>query len=104
MLSLIKLLLQNLVDVETRVLEIRLDHNYILNLGGALMGLHGLMRLNLSHNQIQQISPDDLIGLEDLRLLDVSHNHITSLEETSKVCLVLGNCSIFELLASFCDL
>ncbi|XP_046977198.1 leucine-rich repeat-containing G-protein coupled receptor 4 [Vanessa cardui] len=79
--------MENLVDVETRVLELRLDHNYILNLGGALMGLHGLLRLNLSHNQIQQISPDDLIGLEDLRLLDVSHNHITSLEETSKTFL-----------------
>lgn len=75
------------MDVETRVLELRLDHNYILNLGGALMGLRGLLTLNLSNNLIQQISPDDLIGLEDLRLLDVSHNHITTLEETSKVCL-----------------
>lgn len=75
------------MDVETRVLELRLDHNRILSLGGALMGLHGLLRLNLSNNQLQQISPDDLIGLEDLRLLDVSHNHITTLEETSKVCL-----------------
>ncbi|XP_045783898.1 leucine-rich repeat-containing G-protein coupled receptor 4-like [Maniola jurtina] len=77
----------NLVDVETRVLELRLDHNYILNLGGALMGLRGLLTLNLSNNQIQKISPDDLIGLEDLRLLDVSHNHITTLEETSKTFL-----------------
>lgn len=76
------------MDVETRVLELRLDHNYLLSLGGALMGLHGLLRLNLSHNQLQQISPDDLIGLDELKLLDVSHNHITSLEETSKVCLV----------------
>ncbi|XP_039763626.1 leucine-rich repeat and death domain-containing protein 1 [Pararge aegeria] len=77
----------NLVDVETRVLELRLDHNHILNLGGALMGLRGLLTLNLSNNQIQQISPDDLIGLEDLRYLDVSHNHITTLEETSKTFL-----------------
>lgn len=73
------------MDVETRVLELRLDHNFILRLGGALMGLHGLLRLNLSNNLLQQIAPDDLIGLEDLRLLDVSHNHITTLEETSKV-------------------
>lgn len=73
------------MDVETRVLELRLDHNYIFSLGGALMGLHGLLRLNLSNNLLQQIAPDDLIGLEDLRLLDVSHNHITTLEETSKV-------------------
>ncbi|CAH0716083.1 unnamed protein product, partial [Brenthis ino] len=79
--------IENLVDVETRVLELRLDHNHIISLGGALMGLHGLLRLNLSHNQIQQILPEDLIGLEDLRLLDISHNHITSLEETSKTFL-----------------
>ncbi|XP_053624274.1 leucine-rich repeat protein SHOC-2-like [Plodia interpunctella] len=79
--------MENLVHVETRVLELRLDHNHLINLGGALMGLHGLLRLNLSNNQIQQISPDDLIGLEDLKLLDVSYNHITSLEETSKTFL-----------------
>ncbi|XP_045510407.1 leucine-rich repeat-containing G-protein coupled receptor 4-like isoform X1 [Colias croceus] len=82
-----EILFQNLVDVETRVLELRLDHNNLHNLGGALMGLHGLLRLNLSNNQIQQISPDDLIGLEELRLLDVSYNHITTLEETSKTFL-----------------
>lgn len=83
------------MDVETRVLELRLDHNRILSLGGALMGLHGLLRLNLSHNLLQQISPDDLISLEDLRLLDVSHNHITTLEETSKVCLNTGAITVF---------
>ncbi|XP_026730575.1 leucine-rich repeat and death domain-containing protein 1 [Trichoplusia ni] len=86
-ISLITGNMENLVDVETRVLELRLDHNRILSLGGALMGLHGLLRLNLSNNLLQQISPDDLIGLEDLRLLDVSHNHITTLEETSKTFL-----------------
>lgn len=86
-ISLITGNMENLVDVETRVLELRLDHNHILSLGGALMGLHGLLRLNLSNNLLQQISPDDLIGLEDLRLLDVSHNHITTLEETSKTFL-----------------
>lgn len=69
------------------------------------MGLHGLLRLNLSNNLLQQISPDDLIGLEDLRLLDVSHNHITTLEETSKVCLYTGVYILcLVCLASFCDL
>ncbi|XP_014366639.1 leucine-rich repeat-containing G-protein coupled receptor 4 [Papilio machaon] len=79
--------MDNLVDVETMVLELRLDHNHISNLDGALMGVHGLLRLNLSNNQINQISADDLLGLEDLKLLDVSHNQITSLEETSKTFL-----------------
>ncbi|CAG9781972.1 unnamed protein product [Diatraea saccharalis] len=94
-ISLISGNMENLVDVETRVLELRLEHNYLLNLGGALMGLHGLLRLNLSHNQLQQISPDDLIGLEELKVLDVSHNHILTLEETSKTFLP----SLEELLA-----
>lgn len=79
---------QNMVDVETKVLELRLNNNFLYNIGGALMGLHGLLRLNLSHNYIQQISPDDFIGLDELKLLDISNNQITTLEETSKVRVV----------------
>ncbi|XP_041987226.1 protein artichoke-like [Aricia agestis] len=71
---------------DTKVLELRLDHNYIHTLGSVLKGLHGLMRLNLSNNQLQQVSSDDLIGLDRLELLDVSYNHITSFL-TSKRCL-----------------
>lgn len=89
----VKITLQNLVDVETSVLELRLDHNRLTNLGGALMGLHGLLRLNLSNNQLQKITPDDFIGLEDLRLLDISHNNISTLEETSQVCYYVAGCS-----------
>ncbi|XP_063393736.1 leucine-rich repeat-containing G-protein coupled receptor 4 [Cydia fagiglandana] len=76
--------MENLVDVETKVLELRLDHNHLVTLGGALIGFHGLMRLNLSNNQLQQISSDDLNGLEDLKVLDLSFNDIATLEETSK--------------------
>ncbi|XP_048004885.1 leucine-rich repeat-containing G-protein coupled receptor 4 isoform X2 [Leguminivora glycinivorella] len=76
--------MENLVDVETKVLELRLDHNHLVTLGGALIGFHGLMRLNLSNNQLQQVSSDDLNGLEDLKVLDLSFNDIATLEETSK--------------------
>ncbi|KAG7313187.1 hypothetical protein JYU34_000282 [Plutella xylostella] len=79
--------MENMVDVETKVLELRLNNNFLYNIGGALMGLHGLLRLNLSHNYIQQISPDDFIGLDELKLLDISNNQITTLEETSKTFL-----------------
>lgn len=82
-----RLYFQNLVDVETMVLELRLDHNRITSLDGALISVHGLLRLNISNNQITHITADDLLGLEDLKLLDVSNNQITSLDETSKVCL-----------------
>lgn len=49
------------------------------------MGIHGLQRLNLSHNKIMTVAPDDLIGLEDLTILDISHNLLQTLDETSKV-------------------
>ncbi|KAK7793800.1 hypothetical protein R5R35_012048 [Gryllus longicercus] len=78
---------QNVVDAETRVVELRLEHNRLRALDGALMGLHGLQRLNLSHNLLEQIMPDDLIGLEGLRVLDISFNRLKTLEETSKTFL-----------------
>lgn len=78
---------QNVVDVETRVIELRLEHNKLQSLDGSLMGLHGLRRLNLSHNLLDKILPDDLIGLEGLRVLDVSFNRLKTLEETSKTFL-----------------
>lgn len=80
---------QNLVEWETRVMELRLEHNELKSLDGSLNGLHGLLRLNLSHNRLTSIAPDDLIGLEDLRMLDISNNLLTTLEETSKVFKIL---------------
>lgn len=74
-----------MVELETRVIELRLDHNQLEELYGALMGLTSLQRLNLSHNRLNHISPDDFIGLDNLKILDISHNMLTTLEETSKV-------------------
>ncbi|KDR18629.1 Podocan-like protein 1 [Zootermopsis nevadensis] len=79
--------MENLVEPETRIVELRLDHNLLRTLDGALMGVHGLQKLNLSNNLLEKIAPDDLIGLEDLRILDVSFNRLTTLEETSKTFL-----------------
>lgn len=78
---------QNVVELETRVTELRLENNLLKSLDGSLMGLHGLQRLNLSNNRLEKIAPDDLIGLDDLRVLDISHNRLTTLEETSKTFL-----------------
>lgn len=79
------ILLQNLVEGETNIFELMLQHNEIETLDGALMGIHGLNRLNLSHNRLKEIAPDDFIGLDSLKLLDISHNLLSTLEETSKV-------------------
>lgn len=81
-------LFQNLVEWNIRLTELKLDHNEIGALDGALSGLPELLRLNLSFNKLRKISPDDLIGLDQLRLLDVSHNYLTTLEETSKVFFI----------------
>lgn len=76
--------MENVVDSETRVEELRLEYNALVSLDGALGGVQGLERLNLSHNLLASISPDDLIGLDQLTALDISYNRLHTLEETSK--------------------
>lgn len=78
--------MENIVEPDSYILELRLEFNRLKTLDGAMMGLNKLKHLSLAHNMLQVISPDDLIGLEDLEILDVSHNHLQTLEETSKVC------------------
>lgn len=77
--------LDNMVEQDLYFAELRLDHNLLKTLDGAMTNLNRLRTLNLSFNQLKGISPDDLIGLEDLESLDVSHNYLQTLEETSKV-------------------
>lgn len=81
--------LQNLVEWNFKLSELKLDHNEIEQLNGALSGLSDLLIVNLAFNKIKKISPDDLIGLDQLKVLDISHNYLTTLEETSKVSLVI---------------
>uniref|UniRef100_A0A1B6FHS4 LRRCT domain-containing protein n=1 Tax=Cuerna arida TaxID=1464854 RepID=A0A1B6FHS4_9HEMI len=88
--------MENLVELETRVIDLRLHHNNLEELSGALMGLTSLQRLNLSHNRLTHISPDDFIGLDNLKILDISHNMLSTLEETSKTFLP----SLEELMAT----
>lgn len=77
--------MENIVESDSFILEIRLDHNLLKSLDGAMMGFNKLRYLSLSHNLLRFISPDDLIGLEELETLDISHNYLQSLEETEKV-------------------
>lgn len=77
--------MENTVEPDLFVLELRLEHNYLKRLDGATMGLSRLQSLNLSHNKLFYLSSDDLIGLDELKILDVSHNFLQTLEDTSKV-------------------
>ncbi|RZF40838.1 hypothetical protein LSTR_LSTR003348 [Laodelphax striatellus] len=79
--------MENLVEIETRVNQLHLEFNDLESLSGSLNGLTGLEFLNLSHNRLNTISPDDFIGLDNLKCLDISHNQLTTLEETSKTFL-----------------
>ncbi|CAH0547367.1 unnamed protein product [Brassicogethes aeneus] len=87
---------QNLVEWNIQLLELKLDHNLLETLNGALSGLPYLIKLDLSFNQIKSISPDDLIGLDQLQFLDISYNQLTTLEEMSKTFLP----KLSELIAS----
>uniref|UniRef100_A0A8D8UB94 Leucine-rich repeat-containing G-protein coupled receptor 4 n=1 Tax=Cacopsylla melanoneura TaxID=428564 RepID=A0A8D8UB94_9HEMI len=78
---------KNLIEGGIKIGELKLQHNEIEILDGALMGIHGLTRLNLSHNRLQAIAPDDFIGLDELKMLDLSHNLLSTLSETSKTFL-----------------
>lgn len=77
--------MENIVEPDSFIYELRLEHNLIKSLDGSMMGLNKLRVLSLSYNLLRVISPDDLIGLEELEILDISHNDLQTLEETSKV-------------------
>ncbi|XP_058829046.1 insulin-like growth factor-binding protein complex acid labile subunit [Topomyia yanbarensis] len=79
--------MENLVDSGSIVYELRLQHNLIKSLDGTLMGLNNLKILNVAHNRLEVITPDDLIGMENLEHLDLSFNKLKTLEELSKTFL-----------------
>lgn len=81
--------LENVVDQDLYFVELRLDHNLLKSLDGALMNLNRMKTLDVSFNKIKWISSDDLIGLDDLESLDVSHNYLQTLEETSMVIEII---------------
>lgn len=77
--------LENVVDQDLYFVELRLDHNLLKSLDGAMANLNGLKTLDISFNKLKWISPEDLIGLDDLESLDISHNYLQTLEDTSMV-------------------
>ncbi|XP_059485738.1 leucine-rich repeat protein SHOC-2 isoform X2 [Neocloeon triangulifer] len=80
--------------------ELRLGHNELSTLDGFLLGLRSLQNLDLSHNRLRHLPPDELVGLDNLKFLDISHNQISTLADTSKKLLP----SLENLLAGHNDL
>lgn len=76
---------RNVVEQDLYFIELRLSHNMLKSLNGALMNLNRLETLDLSFNKLRWLTADDLIGLDELETLDISHNNIQTLEETSMV-------------------
>uniref|UniRef100_A0A182QSH9 Uncharacterized protein n=1 Tax=Anopheles farauti TaxID=69004 RepID=A0A182QSH9_9DIPT len=79
--------MENMIDSGLIIAELRLNNNRLRSLDGALMGLNNLRVLNVAHNQLQTITPNDLIGMEELERLDLSFNQLKTLEELSKTFL-----------------
>ncbi|XP_055603551.1 leucine-rich repeat protein soc-2 homolog [Uranotaenia lowii] len=79
--------MENLVDSGSIIYELRLQHNLLKSLDGTLMGLNNLKILNVAHNLLEVITPDDLIGMENLEHMDLSFNKLKTLEELSKTFL-----------------
>ncbi|XP_053675779.1 insulin-like growth factor-binding protein complex acid labile subunit [Anopheles nili] len=79
--------MENMIDSGLIIFELRLNNNRLRSLDGALMGLNNLRILNVAHNQLQTITPNDLIGMEELEKLDLSFNQLKTLEELSKTFL-----------------
>jgi Leucine-rich repeat (LRR) protein len=79
--------MQNVVEsLDNPILtELRLGHNKLSSLDGFLLGLRSLRTLDLSHNQLRFLPPDELLGLDNLKFLDISHNQISTFADTSKV-------------------
>ncbi|XP_001949578.1 leucine-rich repeats and immunoglobulin-like domains protein 1 [Acyrthosiphon pisum] len=70
----------------TGIEHLKLDHNELESLGGSLIGIKTLVKLNISHNKFTDISPYDLTGLS-LKILDVSHNLLHILPDSSQINL-----------------
>lgn len=80
--------LENVVDQDLYFNDLRLHHNLLKSLDGAMMNLNRLKSLDLSFNNFNRIAPNDLIGLDDLVSLNISHNFIQSLEGNSMVSVL----------------
>ncbi|VVC39428.1 Hypothetical protein CINCED_3A020042 [Cinara cedri] len=70
----------------TGVEHLKLDHNELDSLGGSLIGITTLSKLNISHNKFTDLSPYHLTGL-NLKILDVSHNLLHILPDSSQIHL-----------------
>lgn len=71
----------------TGIEHLKLDHNELESLGGSLIGIKTLVKLNISHNKFTDLSPYDLTGL-NLKTLDVSHNLLHILPDSSQVKII----------------
>jgi len=68
-----------------RMVRLHLEFNLLRSLDGALIGVKGLHWVNLSHNQLEIITPGDLIGLDQLRILDLSYNRLQTMDAAAQV-------------------
>lgn len=67
--------------LELPLIDLRLDHNQIITLDGALAGLGNLRILSLPENRIEHLLPGDFNGMNRLEILDLTDNQLVELKQ-----------------------
>lgn len=78
--------------LELPLIDLRLDHNQIITLDGALAGLGNLRILSLSENRIEHLLPGDFIGMNRLEILDLTSNQLVELKQLETVSVICRKC------------
>ncbi|XP_034482638.1 leucine-rich repeats and immunoglobulin-like domains protein 3 [Drosophila innubila] len=84
-----RLLPANQIMLELNLIDLRLDHNQIITLDGALAGLGNLRILSLPENRIEHLLPGDFIGMNRLEILDLTSNQLVELKQLETTMLPL---------------
>ncbi|BFF97785.1 leucine-rich repeat-containing G-protein coupled receptor 6 [Drosophila madeirensis] len=80
---------------ELVLFELRLDHNQILSLDGAVAGLGNLRILDLSANRLEHLLLGDFDGMQRLEILDMTGNQLVELKPLETT--MLPNLKILKL-------
>ncbi|KAM8709132.1 hypothetical protein ACLKA7_016013 [Drosophila subpalustris] len=73
--------------LELPLIDLRLDHNQIITLDGALAGLGNLRILSLPENRIEHLLPGDFTGMNRLEILDLTSNQLVDLKQLETTLL-----------------
>lgn len=65
--------------------DVQLGHNHLKSLNKSFLPMRRLRSLNLTHNQLEEFSFQEIRGLQNLKILDISYNKIKQLSGKMEV-------------------